>query len=371
MLCLPLQPLRARQSLTDRSFHSPITAEEEEERSREREQRREQGKGRKKDTRSPHTHTLACPHGRTQRVRHTQHLPPHTARQATSLQCEASENEFMRAASNTDAAYRFCQSNAASLHATDAAIRVAQPPPPSLAFECSRSFSCVAALACFASSVGQSVAAPEVFTAGDAAWNTTKALSAGAFAGALSRTITSPLERLKVLKQVQSSSSKYDGVASALMRMYREEGLRGYWRGNGTNVARIAPFSAIQFVSFDIYKGLIIGDDAHASFVKTFTAGALTGMTASTLCYPLDLVRSVLSVQTSKEHYAGIASAMRAIVKNDGLLGLYRGLGPTLMGIAPYIAINMVRQCKLMRSQRWRLERYELSVSIRARFVAC
>jgi len=177
----------------------------------------------------------------------------------------------------------------------------------------------------------------------DAAWNTTKALSAGAFAGALSRTVTSPLERLKVLKQVQShGSSKYDGIGRALMRMYKDEGLLGFWRGNGTNVVRIAPFSAIQFVSFDVYKGLIIGDDQkNASFVKTFSAGALTGMTASTICYPLDLVRSVLSVQTGSEHYRGIVHAMRSIVGREGIGGLYRGLGPTLMGIAPYIAINM------------------------------
>ena len=86
--------------------------------------------------------------------------------------------------------------------------------------------------------------------------NTTKALSAGAVAGAISRSITSPLERLKVMKQVQSSSTKYDGILSALVRMYREEGFRGYFKGNGTNVARIAPFSAIQFFSFDLYKGV-------------------------------------------------------------------------------------------------------------------
>lgn len=93
-------------------------------------------------------------------------------------------------------------------------------------------------------------------SASDAALNTVKALSAGAFAGALSRTVTSPLERLKVLKQVQSHNTKYDGIVSALVRMYKEEGIRSYWKGNGTNVARIAPFSAIQFVSFDIYKGV-------------------------------------------------------------------------------------------------------------------
>ena len=86
---------------------------------------------------------------------------------------------------------------------------------------------------------------------------------------------------------------------------------------------------------------LIIGDDPHAGFLKTFGSGALTGMTAASICYPLDLVRSILSVQTNTDNYKGIADAMRSIVKAEGILGLYRGLGPTLMGIAPYIAINM------------------------------
>ena len=178
-----------------------------------------------------------------------------------------------------------------------------------------------------------------------AAWNTVQALGSGAFAGAVSRTITSPLERLKVMKQMQASGDKYNGIVAALVRMYREEGLRSYWKGNGTNVIRIAPFSAIQFFSFDVYKRLVLPDTAttgqQPSPVRTFAAGALTGVTASTICYPLDLTRSVLTVQTQGKEYRGIADAMVKIVRSDGPFGLYRGLTPTLLGIAPYIAINM------------------------------
>ena len=94
------------------------------------------------------------------------------------------------------------------------------------------------------------------FTPAEAAWNTTLSLTAGAFAGGISRSATAPLERLKVMKQVQSHSTKYNGILSALKRMVQEEGLRGLFKGNGTNVARIAPFSAIQFFSFDVYKGV-------------------------------------------------------------------------------------------------------------------
>ena len=176
-------------------------------------------------------------------------------------------------------------------------------------------------------------------------WNTIQALGSGAFAGAVSRTITSPLERLKVMKQMQASGDKYSGIIAALSRMYREEGLKSYWKGNGTNVIRIAPFSAIQFFSFDVYKRLVLPDTAvtgqQPSPIRTFAAGALTGVTASTLCYPLDLTRSVLTVQTQGQQYRGILDAMVQIVRADGPFGLYRGLTPTLLGIAPYIAINM------------------------------
>lgn len=86
---------------------------------------------------------------------------------------------------------------------------------------------------------------------------------------------------------------------------------------------------------------LILGEEKNPGFIKTLAAGALTGMTASTICYPLDLVRSVLSVQTTTAHYDGIAHAMKSIVAKDGFFGLYRGIAPTLMGIAPYVAINM------------------------------
>ena len=175
--------------------------------------------------------------------------------------------------------------------------------------------------------------------------NTLLSLSSGAIAGAVSRTLTSPLERLKVMKQVQAHSDKYHGIIPALTRMYREEGVRAFWKGNGVNVIRIAPFSAIQFFSFDVYKRLVLPPSSvqgsQPSPLRTFVAGALTGITASTICYPLDLVRSVLSVQLNNTQYKGIAHTLVTIVRIDGFFGLYRGLTPTLLGIAPYIALNM------------------------------
>jgi solute carrier family 25 phosphate transporter 23/24/25/41 len=82
------------------------------------------------------------------------------------------------------------------------------------------------------------------------------AFIAGGVAGAVSRTIVSPLERLKILLQIQSvGREEYRlSIWKALVKMRKEEGWRGFMRGNGTNCIRIIPYSAVQFGSYNFYK---------------------------------------------------------------------------------------------------------------------
>lgn len=82
------------------------------------------------------------------------------------------------------------------------------------------------------------------------------AFLAGGVAGAVSRTVVSPLERLKILFQIQSAGrEEYKmSVGKGLAKMWREEGWRGFMRGNGTNCIRIVPYSAVQFGSYNFYK---------------------------------------------------------------------------------------------------------------------
>lgn len=67
---------------------------------------------------------------------------------------------------------------------------------------------------------------------------------AGGCAGATSRTAVSPLERLKIMMQVQShhpaegAKGSYNGIVSGLTKMWKEEGFKGYMRGNGINVCQ-------------------------------------------------------------------------------------------------------------------------------------
>jgi len=171
-------------------------------------------------------------------------------------------------------------------------------------------------------------------------------LVAGGVAGAVSRTATSPLERLKILFQVdgmkKTTGREYTGVWSAFMKITKEEGFYGYFKGNGTNIARIVPYSATQFYAYEEYKALAISLSGNKDLNtgERLIAGAMSGVTSSIITYPLDLIRSRLTVQNDYVRYSGIADAFRKIVSSEGFFALYRGMMPTLMGIAPYVGIN-------------------------------
>jgi hypothetical protein len=139
--------------------------------------------------------------------------------------------------------------------------------------------------------------------------------------------------------------------------MYKSEGWRGLFKGNGTNVARIAPNAALQFLFFDMYKVAITravptaaerpldgasgagGGGEKLTPGWTLVAGALAGSTSSVLCYPLDIVRSYLTVQTNHGQFNGIWGTMKAIHASDGMRGLFRGCVATLAGITPYMYV--------------------------------
>jgi solute carrier family 25 phosphate transporter 23/24/25/41 len=111
-------------------------------------------------------------------------------------------------------------------------------------------------------------------------------------------------------------NNEYKGVISSLFQMVKIEGVRGLFKGNGTNVIRIAPYSAIQFSSYEKYKTEFLAmnpKQTHLTPVQNLLAGGLAGVTSLLCTYPLDLIRSRLTIQTTEEKYKGIFAAFKTV----------------------------------------------------------
>ncbi|KAH7223463.1 solute carrier family 25 member 42 [Fusarium oxysporum f. sp. albedinis] len=181
------------------------------------------------------------------------------------------------------------------------------------------------------------------------------AFCAGGVAGAVSRTVVSPLERLKILMQIQSvGRDAYKlSVGKALSKMWREEGWRGFMRGNGTNCIRIVPYSAVQFSSYNFYKRNIFESYPGADLapITRLICGGIAGITSVFLTYPLDIVRTRLSIQSASfaelgnrpDKLPGMWTTLVQMYKTEGgMSALYRGIIPTVAGVAPYVGLNFM-----------------------------
>ncbi|KAK9145349.1 hypothetical protein Sjap_005252 [Stephania japonica] len=166
-----------------------------------------------------------------------------------------------------------------------------------------------------------------------------------------SRTAVAPLERMKILLQVQNPHSiKYNGTVQGLKYIWRTEGFRGLFKGNGTNCARIVPNSAVKFFSYEqasrgilwLYRQQPGCEDAQLTPLLRLGAGACAGIIAMSATYPMDMVRGRLTVQTEKSpyQYRGIFHALSTVLREEGPRALYRGWLPSVIGVVPYVGLN-------------------------------
>ncbi|XP_077415677.1 mitochondrial adenyl nucleotide antiporter SLC25A23-like isoform X2 [Vanacampus margaritifer] len=161
-------------------------------------------------------------------------------------------------------------------------------------------------------------------------------------AGAVSRTGTAPLDRLKVFLQVHGSVSRGTNLWLGLRGMIQEGGVFSLWRGNGINVLKIAPESAIKFMAYEQIKWLIRGSKEGGTLrlQERFLAGSLAGATAQTIIYPMEVLKTRLTLRTTGQ-YSGMADCAKQILKREGVRAFYRGYLPNTIGIIPYAGIDL------------------------------
>ncbi|XP_039620272.1 calcium-binding mitochondrial carrier protein SCaMC-2 isoform X2 [Polypterus senegalus] len=189
--------------------------------------------------------------------------------------------------------------------------------------------------------VGESLTVPDEFTAEEKQtgmwW---RHLVAGGVAGAVSRSCTAPLDRLKVLMQVHGSRSNKMCVMGGFAQMIREGGIRSLWRGNGINVIKIAPESAIKFMAYEQIKRLICSNQETLGILERFIAGSLAGAIAQSSIYPMEVLKTRLALRRTGQ-YSGIANCAKHIFQKEGLKAFYKGYIPNMLGIIPYAGIDL------------------------------
>jgi solute carrier family 25 phosphate transporter 23/24/25/41 len=216
----------------------------------------------------------------------------------------------------------------------------------------------------------------------ETAHNAYKYLAAGGMAGAVSRTCTAPFDRLKVYlitqtsftQQVSKSAAANSSTATkqksqsaiimGMKNIYRQGGFRAFFVGNGLNVIKIVPESAIKFYVFETAKSVLAeltqSQDKNSIPVGArFVAGGVAGLCAQFCIYPVETLKTrimssmIIESSTTKRSSSNSSDAYKAKQKNlifntaknmyktAGLKGFWPGLTVSLMGVFPYQALDM------------------------------
>jgi len=147
----------------------------------------------------------------------------------------------------------------------------------------------------------------------------------GGIAGIVSRTITAPLELYKI--QEQNRYIKFSTPSEVI----KQEGVIGLWKGNFVNCIRIFPQMAINYSTFQFHKEHVFSKFIENSIYVNFLSGTAAGIISMSVIYPLENIRSRLSLQTNNSKYTGVIDVFR----KTKIRTLYNGLLMSIYGFAP------------------------------------
>merc|ERR1739838_608850 len=178
----------------------------------------------------------------------------------------------------------------------------------------------------------------------------------GGFSGAVAKTLTAPIERIKLVVQTQDANPKirsgevprYTGIVDCGSRILKEQGMKRFWDGNFTNCIRYFPTQAFNLAFKDSFKKMFPKYNPKTEFAQFFGANLVSGGLAAagslTIVYPLDYARTRLAsdVGSGKKSFSGLGDCIMKTMKGPGgFWALYIGFGVSVVGIVGYRGLQL------------------------------
>jgi len=175
-------------------------------------------------------------------------------------------------------------------------------------------------------------------------------LVAGGWARVVAASCVSPLELVRTQMQGDARAAQR-GLWAQIAHNVKHWGVTSLWRGLSATLWRDVPFSAMYWLVYERAKGAMLQGSglSRATMQIDFGAGATAGAIAAVLTTPFDVVKTRRQIEMSLEASGGgrvAATRLTAthavigdIVRAEGVLGLFEGLGPRVAKVAPACAV--------------------------------
>lgn len=138
----------------------------------------------------------------------------------------------------------------------------------------------------------------------------------------------------------------YDGMLDAFVKIIQEEGPGELYRGLAASLIGVVPYAATNYFAYDTLKKAYrkIFKQEKVGNIETLLIGSAAGAFSSSATFPLEVARKHMQVGTlsGRQVYKNVFHALAIILEQEGIQGLYRGLGPSCMKLVPAAGISFM-----------------------------
>lgn len=158
---------------------------------------------------------------------------------------------------------------------------------------------------------------------------------------------------LQTETQTHRAYSHWVSIRKGIYKIYKDGGIWSFFKGNGLNVLKIMPESALKFYFFESSKDFLavrFGQDKdNLSLPLRFVAGGTAGLISQFAIYPIETIktRTMSQITTTKDYSLkggqenSIVTSIKNLYKENGIRAFYRGVKPALVGIVPYAGVDL------------------------------
>ena len=163
----------------------------------------------------------------------------------------------------------------------------------------------------------------------------------GGLSGGIAQLIASPCDLLKIRYITNSHLNQRITITGTIREIYRNNGIRGLWKGATPNIGRAVLVNLGELATYDqakqtIQKTLQIPDTTPLHVMSSICSGFV----ASACCTPADVIKS--RMMQSNSPYKGIGDCIYKTVTEEGIVSLYKGFYPIWFRLAPWQLIFWV-----------------------------
>ncbi|KAJ6813326.1 putative mitochondrial adenine nucleotide transporter BTL1 [Iris pallida] len=163
----------------------------------------------------------------------------------------------------------------------------------------------------------------------------------GAAAGIVSTLVCHPLEVVK--DRLTVNRELYPSISLAFRKIYKDDGVGGLYAGLSPTLIGMLPYSTCYYFMYETAKSSYCRAKNKKSLnrAEMLLIGALSGFTASTISFPLEVARKRLMVGSLQGKCpAHMVAALQEVIREEGLRGLYRGWGASCLKVMPSSGIT-------------------------------